>query len=427
MTKLRGAALPVGRFLGVCGAIASIAGLLGAAASCSSEPDPAADGGAVDNTPDTDPIAWVSPTADSVIEVDQVVELTVKVNDPAVKVVRFTLDNKPLDACDVTSGPDECMKDGFFRVTTSFPAAGLHSLSATAPSSSGDHVASLQITVHAAGTGGDAGAPADAGHADAGHVDGGPLLLRGFLDPDRPLHNVFGGIKWSVTGQKVIVASPPTGDTAAVAACMKTYGASIIKHADAYGVSRASVVATALTESSCTNPAGSSDGLSSGPMQVTGSTCAAVAGGGISSAACKAKMHTSPDFSFQIGAKYMGSSYQVSQHGHDPPKIGAAYNAGSVRSSTANRWHMLVTGNHIERWVGAYNAYRAWEKLNGVALKAMDDAVAVRPASRFEGEHAASMSALPSQAPEGQVYFVGDFARRDGIFVRREGGAWHTD
>ncbi len=405
-----------------CACGASATALLSVMSACGSD----AASGPADHGPagTPDAVTWVSPSPDSTINVDEVVELSVKVNAPDAKLVRFTLDDKPLDTCDTTAGPDECMKDGLFKTTTAFHLAGAHTLGATAPSSTGDHTATLTIDVHTL-TAMDAGA-FDAGKVDAGG-DGGTALFRGFLDPDKPLHNVFGGISWSVSGQKVNVASPPPTDPAAVATCMKTYGASIIKHADANNVSRASVVATALTESSCTNPAGSSDGLSSGPMQVTGSTCAAVAGGGISSAACKTKMHVTPDFSFEIGAKYMGSSYQVSQHNHDPPKYGAAYNAGSVRSSTANRWHMLVTGNHIERWVGAYNAYREWEKLNGVALVALESAIAGRPTSRFEGEHVRAPADLPSDAPEGQVYFVGDWSRRDGSFVRFERGQWHAD
>ena len=72
-------------------------------------------------------------------------------------------------------------------------------------------------------------------------------------------------------------------------------------------------------------------------------------------------MHSSPDYSFHVGAKYMGSSYQRNQHHRDPPKIAAAYNAGSLRKSFANRWQMVSTGNHVDRFVRWYNAYRVWE------------------------------------------------------------------
>jgi hypothetical protein len=138
-------------------------------------------------------------------------------------------------------------------------------------------------------------------------------------------------------------------------------------------------------------------------------------------------MYSDPDFSFLVGAKYMGSSYQVAQHAHDPPKIAAAYNAGSVRSSTANRWHMIVTGNHIERWVGAYNAYRDWEAMNGVARAALATSVANRPIPYFEGEHVAGFESLSASAREGRVVFVGDWERRDGAFVTFRDGQWQAD
>jgi hypothetical protein len=273
---------------------------------------------------------------------------------------------------------------------------------------------------------GDAGAPPTTHDAGAPKADAAtppkPPADRGFLDPNQPSHSVFSGVAWSVSNQMVVVASPPAGSVATVTTCMKTYGTSIVKYADLYRVSRASVVATAITESNCTNPAGSSDGLSSGPMQVTGGTCAGTVSG-YTSAACLAKMHSSPDFSFMVGAKYMGSSYQVAQHDHDPPKIAAAYNAGSIRSSTANRWHMVVTGNHIERWVGAYNAYRAWEKLQETA-RIVDAVASTAPSTFFEGENVASETELPATAREGQVYFVGDWAGRDGEFRTFRGGAW---
>ena len=79
------------------------------------------------------------------------------------------------------------------------------------------------------------------------------------------------------------------------------------------GLSFASVVATAITESNCTNPAGSSDGLSSGPMQVTATTCAAVMG--ISASSCRRRMHTEPAFSFH------GRYYDVEETVLEPKPV----------------------------------------------------------------------------------------------------------
>jgi hypothetical protein len=144
-------------------------------------------------------------------------------------------------------------------------------------------------------------------------------------------------------------------------------------------------------------------------------------------------MHTSPDFSFRVGVRYMSSSYQRRQHHRDPPKIAAAYNAGSVRFSSQNRWHMLVTGNHIERWVGAYNAYRSWESkatqrsLTRDVLRLREELAIDRPISGlWNGEHVGEATDLPGTAPDGATYFVGDWANRDGQFYERIGGGWST-
>ncbi len=340
-----------------------------------------------------------------------VVQISLPVDDPSATVVTFAADGVDFDTCDTAAGPDECRRGDLVRTAAIFQEVGLHTVTLIASGVSGDTLATIAIDVRsrrevrAAGAADFAAVPSD----------------RGFLDPDRPPHRIFGGVKWSVSGQKVIVAAPPAGSIEAVAECMRTYGASIERHADANGISRASVAATAITESNCTNPSGSSDGLSSGPMQVTGRTCALFAPN-LSARECKSKMHADPHFSFAIGAKYMGSDELVSKHHHDPPKIAAAYNAGSVRRSTRNRWHMLVTGNHLERFVAAYNAYRAWED----TAAADGDAGGPARSRTFEGRYVPRLEDLPAWAPDGTVYFVGDWPSRDGAFVERRAGAWQA-
>ena len=183
---------------------------------------------------------------------------------------------------------------------------------------------------------------------------------RGLLDPDRGYHSIFGGIAWRVVNQRVTTAqrhAQRLGERGP--RVHEPLRWSIRKWADYYKLSRASVAATALTESSCTNPAGSRTVCRRDRCRSPASTCAALMG--LSRATCKSRMHSSPDFSFQVGAKYMGSTYQRNQHHRDPPKIAAAYNAGSLRRTSSNRWHMVSTGNHIDRFVRWYNAYRVWE------------------------------------------------------------------
>ncbi|MBL9015089.1 MAG: transglycosylase SLT domain-containing protein [Myxococcales bacterium] len=311
-------------------------------------------------TASTTDLELVAPFASDAIPIGDAIELAAATTDPDVASVRFEIDGQPIATCDPALPDEDCKRDDVWRWTTVFASPGERELVAIALDASGEELdrTTQQLRVVLS-------LPDDA-LAREDLVDGvSPNQLeaagRGLLDPDRALHNIFGGISWRVANQRVRLANgtAPTGSVASVRTCMNRYGASIRKWADHYQISRASVAATALTESNCTNPAGSSDGLSSGPMQVTASTCSALMG--LSRATCRSRMHTSPDFSFQVGAKYMGSSYQRNQHHRDPPKIAAAYNAGSLRRSSANRWHMVSTGNHIDRFVNWYNAYRSWE------------------------------------------------------------------
>ncbi|HEY5947782.1 MAG TPA: transglycosylase SLT domain-containing protein [Kofleriaceae bacterium] len=312
-------------------------------------------------------LEWVAPMEEGPAPIGDAIELAVATDDPDAQSVAFSVDGTQIAVCDPAQPEEDCKRDDVWRWTTVFSTTGVHVVEATLRNSAGETLAttSRAITVvrelvdieHAQID--EDRAPDQLGDTtdDIGQLD---AAGRGLLDPDRGYHSIFGGIQWRVLNQRVRLHSgTPAGSVSAVRACMNRYGASIRHWADHYSLSRASVVATALTESNCTNPAGSSDGLSSGPMQVTASTCAALTG--LSRSTCRSRMHTQPDFSFQVGAKYMGSSYQRNQHHRDPPKIAAAYNAGSLRKSFANRWHMVSTGNHIDRFVQHYNAYRLWE------------------------------------------------------------------
>ncbi len=313
-------------------------------------------------------LTWVAPLDIDEVPIGDAIELAVSTDDPGTAAIRFELDGTEIATCDPASPEEDCRRDDVWRWTTVFAQTGTHEVVAVSLDATGeeiDRVARQLEVVSGLATDDIERAIVDDARSDgeAPIADDLPTIAaagRGLLDPDRALHNIFGGVSWRVLNQRVRVGgTASTGSVAAVRTCMSRYGASIRKWADYYKVSRASVVATALTESNCTNPAGSSDGLSSGPMQVTASTCSALMG--LSRATCRSRMHTSPGFSFQVGAKYMGSSYQRNQHHRDPPKIAAAYNAGSLRRTSSNRWHMVSTGNHINRFVLWYNAYRTWE------------------------------------------------------------------
>ena len=427
-------------------------------------------------------LTWVSPGPMDHIEAGDAIELAVMTQNADARIVHFSVDGREVGVCGSTdSAEQDCRLADRWRWTTMIATTGTHRLEAWFDRASAPRVhAELMIQVDAltvdpnldpdasvsddaestedaaedafelfpldAGFTPDAASvdarsadartadaaitdvrvdsgPRDSGPRDSGPRDSGPPPPppppppRGFLDPDRGFHNIFGGISWAVRGQTVdLHTADPAGSISSIASCMSRYGASIRRWGDRLRISRASIVATAITESNCTNPAGSSDGLSSGPMQVTATTCAAVMG--LSSSTCRSRMHSSPDFSFEVGVRYMASSYQRRQHLNDPPKIAAAYNAGSLRSSSANRWHMIVTGNHIDRFTAAYNSYRAWERRSGLGVDFAPDEMF------FNGEHVATVGELPSGVREGQTYFVGDWSHRDGEFYLFFNGEW---
>lgn len=382
-------------------------------------------------------VAWLSPGESALLD-GEPVELAVLTDEAAASRVRFEVDGVEVAVCDPAQPDEDCRQGNRWRWTVSLPQ-GTHRLTASVLTDD-DRVVTAEKTVEVgAGAGSnEEGLVAEDQLADelldtqpepqpeetqlepqGAVAEVAPAALT--RDPDRAFHNVFGGIAWAVKAQRVELRSGrPMGSVSAVSTCMRRFGTSIRKWADKYGISRSSVVATALTESNCTNPRGSSDGLSSGPMQVTASTCSSVTG--LSRSTCRTRMYTNPDFSFEVGVRYMASSYQRRQHKQDPPKIAAAYNAGSIRSSRANRWHMVSTGNHIDRFSQAYNAYRSWE-LNASAGLTSADALPLEEL-QFNGEHVSNVGALPADAAEGQVYFVGDFARRDGQFYVRRAGQW---
>lgn len=314
-------------------------------------------------------LEWITPGDDAVAPIGDAIELAIATDAPDAHAVVFSIDGVEIATCDPAQPAEDCKRDDVWRWTTVFTVAGEHELGATLLDAEGSVLAGATRRLHVVTE-----LPVD----DDVMADDEPIVDesietedldepgaleaagRGVLDPDRGYHSIYAGIQWRVVNQRVRLRSgTPVGAVSSVAACMNRYGSSIRRWADYYKISRGSVVATALTESNCTNPAGSSDGLSSGPMQVTASTCAAIMG--LSRTRCRVRMHTQPDFSFKVGAKYMGSSYQRNQHHRDPPKIAAAYNAGSLRKSYANRWHLVSTGNHIDRFVRWYNAYRKWE------------------------------------------------------------------
>lgn len=165
-----------------------------------------------------------------------------------------------------------------------------------------------------------------------------------------------GGIGWRTTKEGVIVDGEPepkgtVGAPNTVRRIWTNFGPVILKAATALGVPAELIVATIATESrgqpeaSRTEP----DGRQSvGLMQTLLGTASDMLGRNVT-----AEDLEDPETSIFAGASYI--RHQRARTEFEPPLVAAAYNAGSLRESTANRWHLVSTAEHIDRFCMFYN------------------------------------------------------------------------
>ena len=257
-------------------------------------------------------------------------------------------------------------------------------------------------------------------------------------------HQLRDGIKWRIDPEGYVMLSDgrrPTGSRVFARSCFMRYGKSFQRWTSLYGkgLNIAHLVATAVTESGCSEEKGMSsvDGLSTGIMQVTGTTCQdllrRLGQSSLSKDDCMIKMADDPDFSVELGAAYITQPTQVQLTSLNPPKVAAAYNAGGVYFDPGNPWHMRCTGNHIDRFVAAYNAYVAWHREEGFDLGAVarrrgaagGHVKFMRGATMPEAVPTlTAFNELTSQAHEGAVVFVGDWDSKRGDFYVFVDGQW---
>ena len=200
----------------------------------------------------------------------------------------------------------------------------------------------------------------------------------------------------------------------------------------AHNLSAAHLVATAITESGCSELEGfgSVDGKSTGLMQVTGYTCQGllplVGLGGMSEKECLDKMARDPDLSIALAAAYMTRPTQLKLTGLDPPRVAAAYNAGGLYFDPGNPWRLRSTGNHIDRFVAAYNAYVAWQTDEHAGRRTRSPAVRLSRSLQLPKavSTAAELKPLTAMAKEGDIVFVGDAKKRRGDFYVFVAGTW---
>jgi hypothetical protein len=257
-------------------------------------------------------------------------------------------------------------------------------------------------------------------------------------------HQLRGGVKWRIDPEGYVMLSDgqrPTGSRLFARSCFMRYGKSFQHWAGSYGkgLGIAHLVATAVTESGCSEEKGMSsvDRLSTGIMQVTGGTCQSLlrrlGRSQLSKDDCMIKMADDPDFSVELAAAYITLPTQIQLTSLNPPKVAAAYNAGGVYFDPRNPWRMRSTGNHIDRFVAAYNAYIAWHREEG------GDLAAVSRRRGAAGGHVRFMrgASVPASVPsltalkeltgsaqEGAVVFVGDWDKKRGDFYVFVDGEW---
>jgi hypothetical protein len=257
--------------------------------------------------------------------------------------------------------------------------------------------------------------------------------------PAGPWKQVRDSIKWRVDDSGFVVfddGQRPMGSRIFARSCFLQYGDSFRRWATVYsrGLGVAHLVATAITESGCSELSGlgSIDGKSTGLMQVTGSTCTTllpVAGRGrMTAAACLEKMAADPDFSIELAAAYITQPKQLEMTSLDPPKVAAAYNAGGLYFDSQNPWRLRVTGNHIDRFVSAYNAYMGWQSDEAAGRSTRSPAVRLTRGATLPRvvESLAALQELTAGAKAGDTVFVGDWKTRRGDFYVLVNGEWRA-
>lgn len=110
-----------------------------------------------------------------------------------------------------------------------------------------------------------------------------------------------------------------------------------------------------------------------------------------------------PRTNIEIGAGYISwlaslPATRGSDGAADFPRIAAAFNAGSVQASSANRWGMVSTGSHIDQEVRAYNTW-VYLRLEGQKFFAAQAFAKSFPTSDLLGDDFDKPAGLDDDAP----------------------------
>lgn len=165
-----------------------------------------------------------------------------------------------------------------------------------------------------------------------------------------------GGLGWRTTPAGVLLEGEvePRGTTGApttVRRIWRNFAPIILAVAEQSKVPPELIVATIATESHGDPTAMRTEGdgrQSVGLMQTLLGTAGEMLGREVTAAEL-----TDPETSITAGALYIRR--QRAQTEYEPPLVAAAYNAGGLRETGANRWRLVSTPEHLDRFCMFYN------------------------------------------------------------------------
>lgn len=190
-----------------------------------------------------------------------------------------------------------------------------------------------------------------------------PSLLAEIIPELKAPHRyVEDGVSWALTPQGISVedalASGTAGEPTTVRNIWTRYGELCSQYAKRYGVPVELIVATIAAESGGDQNARLAEPQindeSVGLMQ----TLVKTARGALGQRDIQADHLLKPELSIEAGTAYIAQQRGTTHF--DPPKVAAAYNAGSLRRDlgVGNRWKLLCyptgTGRHVDRFVAFF-------------------------------------------------------------------------
>lgn len=172
--------------------------------------------------------------------------------------------------------------------------------------------------------------------------------------PTNSLHNPCGGIDWQrIHGWNLHPHQAPVqGPPDEIARCVERYAGWVTNEADAANVSRASVYAALAATGQC-----DADPDWDGAL-LSGDQCLLVHPE-LDAATCLARMRETRAFGIATLAGAIGHPDALAAHASDVPLIGAWVAEGAVDCGGDDPWRLLAPTGFVERYVAAYNAYKA--------------------------------------------------------------------